>query len=135
MRAGGVVSRALVPASRRDALIDTAGQLIHPRHNRVPHVCDRCRAVAVKIVDMCLPHRRTGATAMAEPVTWRDAMIELADLCYRLGHEEEARASDIHLTVPQAKAEVYAFIYGELCQVVNRVDPRPGASAGFGRMW
>ena len=50
----GDICTCNAPASRRDALIDTAGQLIHARHNRVPHVCDRCRAVAVKIVDMCL---------------------------------------------------------------------------------
>lgn len=81
--------------------------------------------------------------------TWQDEIMKLAALYYENGHADENRAREIEVHISTAndagtegrivelltRADVYQGVYGDLCALIARVDPRPGGPGGPGRPW
>lgn len=59
---------------------------------------------------------------------WRTELLALADQFYEQGHLAESIGE-------WQRAEVYRDAYADLCGIVDRVDPRPGAASGSAKPW
>lgn len=75
---------------------------------------------------------------------WREELLRLADRYYDEGHKTENRAIELEATPDSesapvvalwARADHYREVYGELCALVARLDPRPGAPEGPAKPW
>jgi hypothetical protein len=74
---------------------------------------------------------------------WRDELLKLANRYYDEAHVLEKRAVEREVndarstsaTVMWAQADCYHEIYSELCSLVSRLDPRPGAPEGPAKPW
>lgn len=75
---------------------------------------------------------RETSRAVEQGVTKGDELLAevlaLADQFYEQGHLAEGIGE-------WAKAEVYRDAYADLCGIVDRVDPRPGAASGSAKPW
>lgn len=56
------------------------------------------------------------------PNEWRTGVLELAERYYRQGHADEDASI-------WNSADAYRNVYMDLCQLIERVDPRPGAAS------
>jgi hypothetical protein len=70
---------------------------------------------------------------------WRTELLRLANRYYDEGHTSERRAveagEDRVSLEWWTRAECCRQFYGDLCSLVGRVDPKPGAPEAPARPW
>lgn len=77
---------------------------------------------------------------------WRKEVLTLANSYYDIGHDFETKAATepdtakssavaAYRCVLWTKADCYRNAYHDLCALVRRVDPRPGAPEAPAKPW